>query len=593
MTRRQSVLLRNAVVAAILVGAITAGVLLTERGRRAEPDNTGIVDVLARELPDDAPSSRFLDATPAAGLRFHHFPGTRSHLLPEDMGSGLAWGDCDGDRWPDLYLVNFAGPLNLSSSAMATLSGNQLYRNRGDGTFEEIGAVAGADLQGFGMGAAWGDYDGDGDLDLYVTNYGSNNLLRNDGDCSFTDVTASAGVDAGSTFSGGAAWGDYDGDDDLDLYVTNYVDFDEASAVNAATTIQYGSAVPFTLNPASYGPVPNVLYRNEGDGRFTDVTAEARVANSDGRSLSAAWCDWDADGDVDLYIANDISDNAFLRNRGDGTFEDVSTLSLTADYRGAMGLAVADYDRDGDLDLFVTHWIAQENALYESHLVGSSDPADLIFTDAADHVGLGSTALDFIGWGTSFIDYDNDGWKDLFVANGSTFEDRADSTRLIPQPMKLFWNRGESGFFDVSEVAGPPFERLLMARGAAAADYDADGDMDLAVLVHSGPALLLENTGTPGAHWLEVDLSQTGANRYAVGAVIIVETSSSSQLHSVGSTPSYLSQNSLTAHFGLGADTRVDRLTVRWPDGAEEVWTNLPIDERHELRRGDGDPAMQ
>ncbi|MFQ5744469.1 MAG: CRTAC1 family protein [Acidobacteriota bacterium] len=589
MTPRQLLLRRYGGSAAILVLAIVAAVLLGERIRQPPGGSTtGIDDMLARDLPSDAPAVYFIDATAKAGIDFHHFPGVRSHRLPEDMGSGLAWGDCDGDRWPDLYIVNFAGPLTLPASERSALPGNALYRNRGDGSFEEVGAGGGVDLKAFGLGAAWGDYDGDGDFDLYVTNYGPNTLFRNDGDCRFTDVTDTAAV-GGSDFSAGATWGDYDGDGDLDLYVANYVDFVDVKELPATTSRQYGRAVPYTLNPASYDPSPNLLFLNEGDGHFHDVASGAGVADPTGRSLSAAWCDWDSDGDLDLYVANDISDNAFYRNRGDGTFEDISSESLTADYRGAMGLAVADYDRDGDLDFFVTHWIAQENALYESHLVGGEGPEDLLFTDVADLVGLGATALDFVGWGTAFIDYDNDGRKDLFVANGHTFEDEADPTRLIPQRLQLFWNRGKEGFFDLSSAAGPPFDRLMVARGAAAADFDGDGDIDLAVLAHGGPVVLLANSGNPSNHWLEVDLSQPGANVHAVGATITVEAGSGNQLHSVGSSPSYLSQNFLTAHFGLGSDTVVDRLTVRWPDGAREAWGDRVADRRYLLVRGQGD----
>ncbi len=589
MTPRQTLLVRYGAAATLLTLLIVAAVALVERVRDGG-ESSGIEDILARGLPAGAPSTHFTDATTRAGIGFHHFPLERSRLLPEDMGSGLAWGDCDGDGFADLYVVNFVGPIDSPAAQRATMAGNALYRNRGDGTFAEIGDAAGVGLKAFGMGAAWGDYDGDGDLDLYTTNYGPNALFRNDGDCRFTDVTESAAVGGADAFSAGAAWGDYDGDADLDLYVTNYVDFHQNNDVGAATSLmQYGHTVPFTLNPASYDPAPNFLFRNDGDGRFTEVAESAGVANLQGRSLSAAWCDWDADGDVDLYVANDISDNAFFLNRGDGSFDDISTVSLTADYRGAMGLTVGDYDRDGDLDFFITHWIAQENALYENHMSAGSSGEDLLFTDVADLVGLGATGLDYVGWGTSFIDYDNDGWSDLFIANGHTLEDPADVSRLLPQRMQLFWNLGKEGFFDLSEVAGPPFDRLLVARGAAAADYDRDGDVDLAVLERGGSLLLLENSGSPGTHWIELDLVQDGPNVHALGAVLRVETGDARQLHAVGSSASYLSQDALTAHFGLGEASLVDRIVVRWPGGVEETWRAVAVDRRHLLRRGTGD----
>ncbi|MGD8331170.1 MAG: FG-GAP-like repeat-containing protein, partial [Acidobacteriota bacterium] len=594
MTGRQATLLRYSAAALAMTLLVIAGVTLVEWERNGDSDS-GIVDVLARGLPEDAPINRFTDVTARAGITMRHFPATRTRMLPEDMGSGLAWGDCNDDGFDDLYVVNFAAPVGTDAATLTTLPGNALYRNRGDGTFEDVTTAAGVGLAAFGMGAAWGDYDGDGDVDLYVTNYGRNVLYRNEGACRFTDVSDVAGVAGGDDYSAGAVWGDYDGDDDLDLYVADYVVFDAARKPQGTPAMQYGKVVPFTLNPASYDPAANHLYRNDGNGSFTDVARDAGVANEAGRSLSAAFADWDADGDLDLYVANDISDNAFFLNHGDGTFEDVSTATLTADYRGAMGLAVGDYDGDADLDFFVTHWIAQENALYENHrsadaAAGQGEP--LLFTDVADLVGLGAPGLDYVGWGTGFVDFDNDGRKDLFVVNGHTLEDDADTSRLLPQRMQLFWNRGDEGFFELSEVAGPPFERLLVARGAASSDYDRDGDVDIAVLAHGAGVVLMNNGGTSGAHWIEIDLRQEDDNRRAVGATIRLDGAAGSQLVPVGGVASYLSQDSLTAHFGLGAEEDIGRVVVRWPDGTEEAFTGLAVDARHTLVRGAGaDPA--
>jgi len=594
VTGRQVTLLRYSAAALAMTLLVIAGVSFVEWERNGNSDS-GIVDVLARGLPEDAPVNRFTDVTARAGITMRHFPATRTRMLPEDMGSGLAWGDCDDDGFDDLYVVNFAAPVGTAAATLATLPGNALYRNRGDGTFEDVTTAAGVGLAAFGMAAAWGDYDGDGDTDLYVTNYGRNVLYRNEGACRFTDTSEAAGV-SGDDYSAGAVWGDYDGDGDLDLYVADYVVFDEARKPQGTPAMQYGKVVPFTLNPASYDPAANHLYRNDGGGRFTDVARAAGVANEAGRSLSAAWADWDADGDLDLYVANDISDNAFFLNRGDGTFEDVSTATLTADYRGAMGLAVGDYDGDADLDFFVTHWIAQENALYENHRspdAASAQDEPLLFTDVADLVGLGAPGLDYVGWGTGFVDFDNDGRKDLFVVNGHTLEDDADTSRLLPQRMQLFWNRGEEGFFELSEVAGPPFERLLVARGAASSDYDRDGDVDIAVLAHGAGVVLMNNGGTPGAHWIEIDLRQEGGNRRAVGATIRLDGAAGGQLVPVGGAASYLSQDSLTAHFGLGEQEDIGRVVVRWPDGTEEAFTGLAADARHTLVRGTGaDPAV-
>ncbi|HJO04095.1 MAG TPA: CRTAC1 family protein [Acidobacteriota bacterium] len=585
MSRRQR-LLRRTVLGSLLVVALIVGIIVSRESlRSSDVASDGIEDVLARDLPEGAPEAQFVDRGQQLQPPFRHFAGTRTHRLPEDMGSGIAWGDCNGDDLPDLYAVNFVGPIDLTEQQIAGLPGNALYLNRGDGRFDEVAAAASADIREFGMAAAWGDYDGDGDQDLFVSQYGPNLLLENDGQCSFTDVTEKVGVAGGGAFSGGASWADYDGDQDLDLYVTNYVRFDESIA-SPELSLQFGQSIPFTLNPSSYEPAPNFLYRNRGDGSFEEVASVALVDNPTGRSLSAAWADYDLDGDLDLYVANDISDNALYRNRGDGTFDDISADSLTADYRGAMGLAVADYDRDGDLDFFVTHWLAQENALYTNHL-SEMGPERMMFGDVADMVGLGHTGLSSVGWGTAFLDYDNDGWVDLFVANGSTLEQRDNDELLVPQKMQLFWNRGLDGYYDATLIAGPGLAHPWVARGAAAADWDRDGDVDLAVSVNGGPLLLLENQGPVNGHWIEIDLRQPGGNRRALGALIRVVTDIATQLGAVGANSSYLSQEPTTRHFGVGQTDLVE-VQVRWPDGTEEVWLELAADQSVVLDRGTG-----
>jgi hypothetical protein len=584
VTRRRRLLRQTGTGAFLLLVAIV-GLVAGRSLLETEDTDTGVVDVLARDLPEGVPALRFDERPDLLDRPFRHFGGVRTHRLPEDMGSGIAWGDCDGDGRPDLYAVSWAAPLGVDLES-AGGPASALYRNRGAGGFADIGEEAGVALRVRGMGAAWADYDGDGDLDLYVTAYGPNYLFRNDGSCRFTDVTSRAGVAGGDAFSAGATWADYDGDEDLDLYVTNYVRFADADDP-ADVSSQYGRSIPFTLNPSSYPAEPNFLYRNQGDGTFTEVARRAGVDNPTGRSMSAVWADFDGDAQVDLYVANDISDNAFFRNRGDGTFEDISSRSLTADYRGAMGLAVADIDRDGDLDFIVTHWLAQENALYINH-ISEVGAAEIFFADNAEAYGLGYTGLKFVGWGASLFDADNDGWADLFIANGSTLESETDLAVLVPQRAQMFLSRGPEGFFDVTEVWGPALVRPRVARGLAAADWDGDGDVDLALLENGGTLVLLENTGAPRGGWLAVDLEQPGANRHAVGAWVRVMTGAGSQLLAVGAAPSYLSQEPLTLHFGVGEARRIDALRVRWPDGSEEVWRDLPASRRHRLVRGTG-----
>ncbi|MFV1987668.1 MAG: FG-GAP-like repeat-containing protein [Gemmatimonadota bacterium] len=551
---------------------------------RAGEDMEGLTSTLARDLPEDYPRVSFVEVAEASGIDFRHFGGVRSSQLPEDMGSGAAWGDYDNDGWQDLFLVNIAGPLGGDTGARSAL-----YRNLGDGTFADVTDQAGIDHAELGMGAAWADYDGDGWRDLVITAYGTNTLLHNQGDGTFSDATAGAGLAGDVGFWTGAVWADYDRDGDLDLYVTGYTKY--SPGANAGVNLlQYEVEVPASLNPSSYRPERNLLYRNDGDATFTEVAAEAGVDGLEGRSLSAAWADFDEDGWIDLYVANDVSDNALYMNRGDGTFENVSHAALVADYRGAMGLAVGDWDGDEDADLFITHWIAQENALFTNRL--SDGPNDgparpLQFIDQADRFGLGQIALDYVGWGTSFFDYDNDGYIDLFVANGSTFQ-RADEPRLLePMVDQLFWNRGsEEGFFDVSVVAGEYFAETHVGRGAAFADYDRDGDVDVVVMNHSERPALLRNEGTGGAGWLEISLAGE-----PIGARVRVVAGGRAQVRWLGVQSSYLSQNSPVLHFGLGDATGADTVQVRWPDGTVDTWTGVAGRRGVSLERGGTGPV--
>jgi hypothetical protein len=537
-------------------------------GERVE----GITRELERHVPPDYPRVVFTDVARDAGITFTHFGGSRSTQLPEDMGSGAAWGDYDNDGDQDLYLCNLAGPLTATEQELArSPAGNRLYRNNGDGTFADVTEQAGVGLRAWSMGAAWGDYDNDGLPDLWVTTYGTNRLYHNEGNGHFSDVTEAAGLERQRGFWTGASWSDYDRDGDPDVYVCGYVKYSADPADLTKKTLQYGAEVPFTLNPSSYEPERNLLFRNTGNGTFVEVAKQLGVDNPKGRSLSAAWCDFNRDGWPDLYVANDISDNAMFLNLGRGRFADVSYPAWVADYRGAMGLGIGDWDNDGDMDIFITHWIAQENALFDNLLYtfGASAAKGGVtrFIDIADSVGLGQIALDYIGWGTSFFDYDNDGRRDVFVVNGSTFQDQRDPRRLVPMRHLLFWNKGDKGFFEVGPVSGDVFSRLSVGRGAAFADYDDDGDVDVVVVNHSGPPLLLRNDGGHHRHWLRVKVRGSGSNRFGLGAKVEIITGGTKQIEEIGAQSSYLSQNEPVAHFGLGQTAQVEKLTVVFPGG--------------------------
>jgi tetratricopeptide (TPR) repeat protein len=572
-----------------MVAAIMA-IMQWDRADRyvAGQEEEGITRSLDRSLDQPSSGLRFTEVSEQAGIRFEHFPFQRTSQLPEDMGPGGAWGDYDGDGLPDLFLVNFAAPLGVADERMAASPAtDRLYRNRGNGTFEDVTESAGVGAAHRGIGASFGDYDADGDEDLFVTSWGSNILWENQGDGTFRDVTARAGLDA-EGFWTGASWADFDLDGDLDLYVCGYVNY--VPEEPNTDSMQVGNAEnPFTINPSSYPPRPNHLYVNRGDGTFEERAADAGVRGETGRSLAAAWADFDGDGLPDLYVANDVSDNAMFRNRGDGTFEDVSYEALVADYRSSMGIAVGDWDGNLDLDLFLTHWIAQENALFSNRT--STSQADgskgrLQFRDDADRVGLGQIALDLVGWGTAFVDFDNDGWLDLFVANGSTLQQRDSPSQLVPMHPHLYWNRGpDEGFFEVGAEAGLRTSPPGVGRGAAFADYDADGDADLLIVRHGGGARLLRNDSS-GGHWIGFKLRARSGHPSGIGTRIVVRVDDRAYLREAGAGPSYLSQNYSDVLFGLGEATRVEGVEVTWPGGHREVWSGLDADRLWHLEEG-------
>ncbi len=588
--RHRRILIWSAAVVAatVIAGGLTA-MARKDSSRTPLPGDevTGLTDSLARKIPADHPKVSFQDVTDSSGIRFRHFHGQRSSLLVEDMGSGAGWADFDNDGDLDLFVANIAGPFTLKGDEVAqSPAGCALYRNKGDGTFEDVSAQFGLDVRLIGMGVSWGDYDDDGDLDLYLTANGPNHLFRNDGD-HFTDVSRAAGVDDGR-FGAGAAWADYDRDGDLDLYLANYVQFTYTKANRDRLPEQLKGELPYTLNPSSYPPEKNLLYRNNGDGTFTDAAGAAGCADSDGRGMAVSWLDFNGDGWLDLYVANDVSKNGVYLNGGDGTFKDIGASSLAADYRGAMGLAVGDPDNDGDLDMFVTHWIAQENGLLDNQRFSfGKERSDgrILFMDFADARGLGQISLDTIGWGTAFLDYDNDNRLDLFVVNGSTFEMTEDTRQLVPMRQFMFWNRGRVGFFEVGPVSGEFFSQMYVGRGAAFGDYDNDGDVDVFVVVHGGAGILLSNDGGNRNHWLKLRLRQPKTNRFAVGALVRVLTGKVWQTRLVGAGTSYLSHNSLELEYGLGSYEVAERIEITWPDGQKQTLKDVSADQILEIRK--------
>lgn len=587
-------------VTGLIAGAATGLVIyLKSRPVQYRPDeaNEDITSSLARNLPPEAPRPKFVDATKEAGLaEFRNFIGNRTSQLPEDMGPGLAWADFNNDGLDDLLLVSAGGSMELPDEQLAPCV---LYQNLGQGKFRKVEVFP--ELRIRGMAAAWGDYDGDGYLDVVITGYNTLVLLHNEGGTG--KFTRDPRLPNLKGFWSGAAWGDYDNDRRLDLYVCSYVQYVENEADKGKVSQQIATAVPYTLNPSSYKPGLNALFHQQPDGSFIDVAPELGVQNPEGRSLGGLWHDFDNDGWLDLYVANDVSDNVLYYNMG-GHFKDISHPAWVADYRSAMGLAVGDFDRDGDDDLHIAHWVAQENALYENLLVNrnartntvamrvsspTNTPPPVRFVDIADAKGLGQIALPYVGWGTEFVDLDQDGWPDLLVANGSTLEIEGTAPKkLQPQELFLFWNRHGEYFYNLAPL-NPALSEKHVSRGLACADFDNDGDMDFAVADLGEGVRLFRNDMATG-HWLKVRLRSKNAagvaNGFGDGSTAIAWVGGEPLRRSVTGV-SYLSQGSHTLHWGLGSATRIDRLEIHWHAGETNVLQNLQGDATYVIIEGE------
>jgi len=525
---------------------------------------------------------RFVDVTGAAGISFRHSNGsTGQRKYPEIMGAGVGLLDYDGDGFLDIYFVNGNHLLREPSPRLQ----NHLYHNNGDGTFTDVTGTAGVGHTGYGQGCAAGDYDNDGDPDLYVSNFGPDVLYRNNGNGTFTDVTEAAGL-------GNPNWGqscsflDYDGDGWLDLYVQNYLEYSLEKQRKAFGFFQ-GRKVLDYPSPLDYRGSPDRLYRNNGDGTFTDVTRETGLFRQGGKGMGCACLDFNDDGHIDLLVSNDLEENYLFLNRGDGTFQE-SALAAGVAFDGdgvpesSMGVSLGDFDRDGRIDMVIPCLRRQVFTLYRN--LGDH------FADVSERAGLAQSTSRQTGFNANFLDYDNDGDLDLFFTTGGVLRNE-----LVPPeapyvdqyglPDLLLAGDGSGRYRDVSRWAGPHFRRRLIGRGSATGDLDNDGNLDIVINNLNGRAVILHNE-TRGGHWAILKLISTRGIRDALGASVWVEAGGIRQRSVVHGGVTYLSQIDRRIHIGLGRAGRIERLEVTWPGGERQVFEDLPGDRIMTIEQG-------
>lgn len=555
-------------------------------------DFLSITLVVGAALQKSPPAIKFADVTKAAGINFIHESAKEKRYIVESMGGGVAMFDFDGDGRLDIYLLN-------SYSVEAALAKKPrpaaaLYRNLGNGKFEEVAAKVGLADPGWAMGVSVADFDNDGLDDLYVTCFGPNKLYRNLGNGKFEDVTVKAKV-GDTRFSTGAAWGDYDRDGDLDLFVANYVEFslDKLPQFGKGETCRYRN-VEVQCGPRGLSGAGDTLYRNNGDGTFTDVSKQSKVEDAAGHyGLGVVWTDFDDDGWPDIFVANDTVPNFAYRNNRDGTFTETAfSMGLAVDENGneqaCMGITLGDYDRDGKMDLAVSNFSEDFNTIYRKNSDGT-------FTDVTRATKTLEPSLPFVGWGMKFFDADNDGWLDFFVANGHVYPqvEGAYPGGQYRQRKLLYRNLRDGTFAEIAEEAGAALMERRVSRGVAFGDYDDDGAVDLIVNELDGAPMLLRNellkqTGKDSANWVQLKLVGVKSNRNAVGAKVKLIAGSLKQIDEVRSGDSYLSHSDWRLHFGLGQASAIEQIEIQWPNGAIEKLKNLPINQTLILTEGKG-----
>jgi len=512
------------------------------------------------------------DVTKESGITFVHTDGgSGEYYIVEAVSAGLALFDYDGDGDIDIYFLNGAP---LRGTVVDSKPGNALYRNDGGLRFTDVTNEAGLGDTGYGLGVSVADYDGDGDPDVYLNNYGPNRLYENNSDGTFSDVTIKAGLENGHKVGAGVAFLDIEGDGDLDLYVANYVGFTYDTHL---VTSRRG--FPEYTSPLMFEPEADTIYRNNGDGTFTDVGVASGVAAHAGTGMGLVCADHDADGDTDVFVLNDVAGNCLFENDGSGKFEEVAVLvGLAYDYAGealgSMGVDCGDYDNDGSLDFFMTSYQNQMPILYKNL-------GDGFYEDVTFRTGAGAGSLPYVNWGTGLVDFDNDGDRDIFLACGHLQDkiDLYDGTTAYRNRNILLMNDGKGNYVDVSNSSGDGMLPEFSSRGAGFDDLDNDGDIDVVILNSREAPTILENESTSDNHWIQIQLVGVRSNRDGVGAQVRIIAGDLSQVDEVHSGRGYQSHYGTRLHFGLSDQSRVDRIEVRWLGGDITVLGNVPVDQ--------------
>lgn len=530
---------------------------------------------------------RMVDITDSTKIHFDHLSSPQKKYIVESMSGGVAVVDYDGDGWPDLYLTNAP---DVDMQLAGTQARGSLFHNNHDGTFTDVTEKAGVGYPCWAMGATVGDYNDDGRPDLLVSCFGGIVLYRNNGDGTFTDVTKTSGLASDSGWAMGATFGDYDDDGRPDLFVAHYValDLKDLPTFGSKATCTYHT-IAVQCGPRGLKGSPDNLYRNNGDGTFTNVSTHAGVGDKDGFfGLAAVWSDLNGDGRPDLFVANDGEPNYLYRNNGNGTLTDVgfeSGVAVTQDgnEQANMGVALGDYMHTGRFSVAVTHFSEEYTELFRND-------GNLMFTDVAYASGIARSTQPYVGWGDAFVDFDNDGWVDFFMVNGHVYP-QVDSAAIgtsYREPKLLFVNAHNGSFRDVSKLAGPALQEPQVSRGVAVADLFNDGHMEAVVENLEGSPMILRPEAAGKNHWLGFELAGASPNRLALNARVRLTAGDLTQVDEVRSGGSYLSQNDLRLHYGLGQHVTVDKVEITWPDHKVETLKNLTADKMYSIVEGHG-----